>query len=490
MSVTSGADSNATTPKLRVGCPYIGMINDPQTHIGVPDARNCCHLVNPPSVVTLTHQQGFCLGTIFPECPVYQSSGSEPPPGGVFEGTEANERGFGLPFLAARRAQSRTSKSATEDIKTKPIPEQEPEAKVVSGPEPAPDLVGELSSDGKKPILTGQVVNIPAVPVVAATVAASDGTADVFPEISNEPFGRVKGDATLRQRPYSDTSSRSKKVKKKKARKNIWGYLLVGAIVVMFVAIWAIYTGIQNQNRTTQLNAENSYTISLATAVQDMGAAAEAWGTAASILESQQSTATSSVFTTQTAVQAAAVARQTAQVATSTARIATPTQQAAICQNVNDANLYIVSGPDLLPVPGTLFKTGMDSPQASWVIQNTGKCSWSQILVWSVLDNAIVEPIIKRNGEIVTSVPGGDQEMIKPGEQIEVVLQFPATGAQRVNGEWALVVDGLSLVPQSHLILNATNWIVLRSPPTATPTRVIRTPQPGGGGGIKPPIRP
>jgi len=40
-------------------------------------------------------------------------------------------------------------------------------------------------------------------------------------------------------------------------------------------------------------------------------------------------------------------------------------------------------------------------------------------------------------------------------EQNRSSLQFPVLGAQKVSGEWVLVWMGISLVPQSHLILKA-----------------------------------
>jgi len=495
MSVTSSAGSSETKPKYQSSCPYIGMINDPQTHVGVPDTRNCCHLVNPPADITFTHQQGFCLGQKFPECPVYQSSGSEPVPGGIFEGTEANRRGFVLPFMAAaaRRTRGKAAKSATTEIATQPISEQMQEVDTKSVTDAEPDLIVDQSLNDEKANSTQQVTKNPATAVAATAAVAVNSAASVVPEFPGNTIEPVISEEGLRRSPNDETLRRFKQVDSvKKDRKGVWVILLVGALVIMLVVAWGAYTRLQNQKHATQAAAEIGYTISLATAVQDMGAAAEAWDAAASTLESQQGTATISVLSTQTAVQVAANARQTAQVATSNAIVAMPTLELTICQNFNDANLQILSGPTFLPVPGTVEYVGMDTPQISWVIQNSGECGWSEILVWSIFDNTIIQPIIKRNGEVVTAVPGRKQAMVAPGEQIEVVLQFPVLGAQKVSGEWVLVVDGISLVPQSHLILKPTNWIIISSLLTAKPTRVVRTPRPGGGGGETnpPPTRP
>lgn len=480
MSVSSEAASKDSSPKYQASCPYIGMISDPQTHVGIPDTRNCCHLVNPANPIEVNHQQAFCLGQKFPDCPIYQTSGEGPIPEGILDESALSERGFVLPFLAARRA-AKTAKSASKEPKTQPIPEQKweakPEAKPTPQPVPATVPQGDPVVAQASPASTAKIVTDPNVLPAAATVAAA-ATVESKPPVDE--------DEEFRARLYNEALSRYEQVNQpKKERKGLWLFLLIAALLILLVSVWGVFNRIRNLQRENQLQAEIGYTISLATAVQDMGAAADAWGTAASNLQVQQNTATAAVQATALALQQKENTEATAQAAAILALTATPTIQVAVCQNINNAGLQVISGPELSPSLGTLYRLGMQSPQVSWVIRNTGECAWSQILVWSIFDNAISQPIIKRDGLEVTPSAASGPIMIAPGEQIELVLEFPASSAQRIDGEWVLVVDGLSLVSQPHVLLDARNWIILN--PLSTPKPTQRPKATSGSGGVTSP---
>lgn len=489
MSVSSEAASKESSAKYQASCPYIGMISDPQTHVGIPDSRNCCHLVNPANPIEVNHQQSFCLGQKFPDCPVYQTSGEGPIPEGILDESAASERGFVLPFLAARRA-AKAARSASKEPKTQPIAELKPESKIESKPASQP-VVQAVPHDEVKvagPESVAPAKHAASLEPLPAVVAASATAASV----ENTPA--VDEDEEFRARLYNEALSRYEQVNQpKKERKGLWLFLLIAAVLILLVSVWGVFNRLRNLQRENQVQAEIGYTISLATAVQDMGAAADAWGTAASNLQAQQNTATAIVFATATAAQEKANADSTAQAAAILALTATPTVQVGICQNINNAALEVISGPELTPRLGTLYRLGMQSPQASWVIRNTGNCGWSQILVWSVFDNAISQPIIKRDGQVVTPSATSGPIMIAPGEQIELILEFPASSVQRINGDWVLVIDGLSLVSQPHMVLEANNWIILNLLNTPKPTqkpKATSAPGGGGGGGTNPTDKP
>ncbi len=462
MSQITGSASGEASSRFQTSCPYIGMRSDPQTHVGIPDTRNCCHLVNPPREVSINHQQALCLGQHFPSCQVYMTSGEGEVPEGIFEGDGEGERSFGLPFLFSRRSQARAAKSATSPSKTVPLvepdlakkPQTEPgvEQKTILSPEPGP---------------------------VAPPVAQQAG--QPAPPARQEVPPAVEDEEELRRRLYNEALSRYDQVSSaKRERKGLWAFLMVAALLVFLISVWGIYNRFQNQQRDALLAAETNYTIALATAVQDMGAAADAWGTAASIIDAQNSTATAVVNATQTAALVAAEMQQTADAAGVQALTVTPTTELVVCQNINEASLLIASGPQLAPELRTFYTAGMTNPQASWVVQNSGTCGWSQILLWSVFDNSVTQPIVKRNGQVVTPTADPTQSMIAPGEQIELVIEFPASKAQRINNEWILVVDGLSMLSQPHLILKADSWVVLNPGDQPTATRSPRKSTPGG----------
>jgi hypothetical protein len=462
MSQITGSASGEASSRFQTSCPYIGMRSDPQTHVGIPDTRNCCHLVNPPREVSINHQQALCLGQHFPSCQIYMTSGEGEAPEGIFEGDGETERSFGLPFLFSRRSQARAAKSATNPSKTVPLVEPEPAKKPQTEPvvEQKAVSIAEVSSSDQ-----------PAVQAVAQPVVPA----------RQEEHPPVEDEEELRRRLYNEALSRYDQVSNaRRERKGLWAFLMVAALLVLLISVWGIYNRFQNQQRDALLSAEANYTIALATAVQDMGAAADAWGTAASIIDAQNSTATAVVRATQTAAQMAAEMQQTADAAGVLALTATPTTELAVCQNINEASLLIASGPQLTPELRTFYTAGMTNPQASWVVQNSGTCGWSQILLWSVFDNSVTQPIIKRNGQIITPTADPAQSLIAPGEQIELVIEFPASKAQRVNNEWILVVDGLSMLSQPHLILKADSWVVLNPADQPTATRSPRRATPGG----------
>jgi len=54
-------------------CPYLGMKNDPTSHMAFPAMFNYCHFCDPSAAVSLKHQADYCLDENYPACEVYVS---------------------------------------------------------------------------------------------------------------------------------------------------------------------------------------------------------------------------------------------------------------------------------------------------------------------------------------------------------------------------------------------------------------------------------
>lgn len=54
-------------------CPYLGMKNDPTSHMAFPAAFNYCHFCDPSAAVNLKHQGEYCLDQNYTNCEVYIS---------------------------------------------------------------------------------------------------------------------------------------------------------------------------------------------------------------------------------------------------------------------------------------------------------------------------------------------------------------------------------------------------------------------------------
>lgn len=61
-------------------CPYLGLIDDPGTHMSFSSDWNCCHHANPVIAINNSHQQAFCLTEDYAKCPIYRSKDAIPMP--------------------------------------------------------------------------------------------------------------------------------------------------------------------------------------------------------------------------------------------------------------------------------------------------------------------------------------------------------------------------------------------------------------------------
>jgi hypothetical protein len=63
-----------------VRCPYLGLLDDPDTALDFPSLGNTCHRTARPAPINLIYQQNTCLTWQHLRCPVYRSAGAVRPP--------------------------------------------------------------------------------------------------------------------------------------------------------------------------------------------------------------------------------------------------------------------------------------------------------------------------------------------------------------------------------------------------------------------------
>lgn len=75
-------------PKTRRICPFLGVMEDPDTSLAFPSELNFCHAAEPPAVPRFDHQADRCLALAYLSCPVYTSNPKGPLPAEFRLGTK------------------------------------------------------------------------------------------------------------------------------------------------------------------------------------------------------------------------------------------------------------------------------------------------------------------------------------------------------------------------------------------------------------------
>lgn len=391
----SGADRN-----IMIGaqsCPFLGVYEDPQTHVAVADMRNYCHLMKPPQSIAISYQNAYCLNQNHQACEVFIRSSTQKKP--------------------------TPQKHAPE--KTKPQ---------------------------------------------ADKVTAQPNGEDLRNRLREEAL-----------RHYQDVKPRSNRV---------WLILLAAALVILIaVAVGFLLRYQQLQATAQQAAADNSY---LSTAMYNIGSAADVVATSKAENNARENALATADSLTATAI--AAIVEIPTLTNTPIALRATATTTAtisAICQDVSLTSYEIATGPNLSPQQGYQQVVGTKIPPltATWTIKNTGDCIWQKIALWSLNDNVIVAPTIVQNGNKLTSTTGGVDVTVAPGESVDVVVTERFTGRWRYQDEWILVINGLSLSAEPHLILDVKNWVIVLTS-TPAPTTVVKPTKPAGSQVTAPASRP
>jgi hypothetical protein len=427
MTVVPGTSPEKHPAKFQSSCPFLGMQSDPQTHVGVPDPRNYCGLVDPPAAVKLSHQDKYCLRNTFQNCEVYIRSGELPRPADIFEQEEIGKRSITGPLMPLAWARRKDKKAA----------------------------------------------------VAAAAEATQENVTLQTEEPSTDPYIESESRDTTWPREFRPLRSKT------------WLVIALGlSLLVILIAGWGAINRLQTSRVETEQRAQSAFTGGLATAVQAIGVAGNDWGTAIVKEGSPTWTPNVNLNTaTETGLLTSPGNLLTA-TPTPVNVTTTPVGTPPICQDIPSIKFEISSGPVLDPQPGILLPVWKVPPvaRAEWKVKNTGSCSWSQIYLMSPTNNQIISPIIKKGEQIINLNDLQGVPIAVPGEEIAIVLEFPVNKYYNFsrNDEWSLVVNGISLPEQPRFVINAPNWIRILIPPTTTPT--IRAK--GGRQTVSPPPRP
>lgn len=154
----------------------------------------------------------------------------------------------------------------------------------------------------------------------------------------------------------------------------------------------------------------------------------------------------------------AAIAAETATADTATAAAIAST--AVFCLNDEMYAAKVSEALNLLPAPDSdnAFvviggNQGLPVISASWVITNTGQCTWEQLALG------------RNTGPLDYDAEIGAP--IAPGEEIELRIQFKELPPNPVNAEWYIVANGKVLLERGgRITLAVPTWII---PQTATP---------------------
>ena len=79
---------------LRRICPFLGVLEDPETSLGFPSEMNYCHAAEPPGVPRFDQQLDRCLSLTYLGCPVYSAQEKGPLPKDIRLGI----KGGGVPI--------------------------------------------------------------------------------------------------------------------------------------------------------------------------------------------------------------------------------------------------------------------------------------------------------------------------------------------------------------------------------------------------------
>lgn len=61
-------------------CPFLGLMDDPETRMSYPSLMNCCHHAKPVEAIDQAFQNDYCLTEHYIDCPVYKQKEKKPLP--------------------------------------------------------------------------------------------------------------------------------------------------------------------------------------------------------------------------------------------------------------------------------------------------------------------------------------------------------------------------------------------------------------------------
>ena len=387
-----------------VGCPYLGILADPETRVEHADLLNHCFRLKEALAVDVVYQEEYCVSENFNQCEVYKNENVGKRPDAINKDfIERNSTIIGLSFIRSLKDKYKRPSNIESD-----------------------------------------------------------------PDKGMEENKLPRDNDQWKIKLHDEAQSRYDEVSSSRRGKRIWGLILFLGLIMLVVFVWGAYNRYNNLIAQAQQSNNGSSQVSIATAVSEMGVAADAWATAASAIDvGSQAQATS-----QAASDSANEPQAVLPADTGTENII------AACEDMNSVDFVILEGPTLTPNQGYYYVAGSEKPeiQASWFVENTGNCNWESVSFLSLYDGSIISPILKKDGKELglTSLDG--KVLIEPGDRVEIVLPFDITQARSVDNEFIVLVNGISLVSHAHTILHVERWVIIISPtsqaaPVTQPTQ-------------------
>jgi hypothetical protein len=283
--------------------------------------------------------------------------------------------------------------------------------------------------------------------------ANTDNSRDQTPQEVAELWAQLHDEAVRRRDALKPAASRR------------WIAIIItsAAVVIALISVGAV-RAIQQGQRVSAVTATAVAAAAAETlAMEQAGSAARETRAATTAtadwnaLETRQAgTATAQASATARTATVAAIATQTATAEAATAVAATKTAIACLQDDLYTAKVNEVQ--NLSPEPGATVVTGgiqgIPLISASWVITNTGECTWEQLALRRITGPSNYDV------EIDTQ--------IAPNKQTELRIQFRELPINPVNAEWYIEANGKALIDRGgKIVLAVPTWII---PQTATPT--------------------
>ncbi|GAB4332118.1 MAG: hypothetical protein Kow0010_17810 [Dehalococcoidia bacterium] len=164
----------ADTPDESTICPYLGLVDDAESHATYATEAHRCYRLPTPTRIASQHQENYCLGANHPACPVYQGQGVEatttpppartgPPPLEPLEPQPPRWSG-----AAAEPEPERPSRQPRRQPETQPFGSPAPGARPRPPRRPATGRVGQRSGGLSMPVAT---IGLFALAIVIVVIA-------------------------------------------------------------------------------------------------------------------------------------------------------------------------------------------------------------------------------------------------------------------------------------------------------------------------------
>lgn len=383
-------------------CPYLGVQDDAATHFAWARPGHFCYRVRPPQAINVNHQENNCLNGRYPTCVVYPAS---------FRG---------------------------------PLP-----------PEIRDDSFTDWGT--RAAVIKSSITNIGA------------SQRDTMPvEKSTARFGVDL--SALRDQAEFVEEEEEVSAPWWSSRKGKIALIALIAVPILILSTWAVImtTRASQDVPPTQLVPDNAYLTATWQAAFALIPSATPSPTETAIVASATPDFTATLPPTPTEIPTTPTQIVVIQ-PTDTAGpppTSTATVKTLSCDDIEAYTVDVVEGPILTPVPGYIYGTGNPLPpiRSTWIIRNTGVCTWEEILLRSLTSQRLLSPYLRVNGQLIIPFTSQSDYSIAPGEQVEVLLGFTPDTARSIRTDWELVINGFELTNQPPLSLDVNNWVINGSP--------------------------